>query len=116
MFFSANNHNTQIQVTGWKQVQNGTMHNSSGTYTLYYNGEGLCHLKVTGQANIQGAGGSTTMFTLNSGYRPLYALARNVNSKQWDITATLWSNGNFVIYNTTGSGSVTVEYEETYRV
>ena len=92
------------------------MHNSSGTYTLYYNGNGLCHLKVYGQATIQGAGYSTTMFTVNSGYRPTSNLTRNVNSKQWDLIATLWNTGNFVVYNTTGTGSVTVEWEETYRI
>lgn len=74
--------NIQVNVTGWKQVQNGTMNSSTGTWRLYYNGNGLCHLTVLGQAAIQGTGRDTSMFSFDSKYAPIESpIVRHINSK-----------------------------------
>lgn len=114
MKYSTNTTNIQIRVEGWKRVQNGTMHNSSGTYEVYANGNGIGYLNVYGSATIQGSGKETEMFTISNPYKPIGLYVNQVNSKSDSQIITIWS-GIFTIYNVANVGTTTVEYSSLFR-
>ena len=90
------------------------MHNSTGSFEVYANGNGIGYLYVYGSANIQGTGKETQMFTINNPYKPIGFYVNQVNSKSDSQIITIWS-GIFTIYNSANVGTTTVEYSSIFR-
>ena len=104
--YSAKNHNTQISVTGWKQVQTYL----TGRLTLYTDGKnGL--LKING--SFYPASTNHFLETISSEYKPLYTklvMASDVyaagQGQYQDIISFRHSGEVYIVSNGSGTHNV----------
>ena len=73
--FSANNSNTQINVTGFKLIETKSLGSSSDGIKLYFNGERV--ILSFSARGVSTTAGLTKIYTPPTGYSPKGALTMN---------------------------------------